>query len=158
MSLFVSAEEMENFTGCKTSAAQEFALKKHRIKHFVNIKGVVLARAEYERTPDQNRPNKAIPTSEEINDLPAMPRSQVGIYFLYQGLLVVYVGKTTEFYGRMSSHAAGEFIFDSIRFLPLAESALDMMEREYIARFAPMYNKMHNKRIGTKSAAPTCVD
>lgn len=145
MSLFVTDDELEQFTGCKTQGAQELALKARKIKHFKNIKGVVLARHEFEGTPEAKRPVDVIPSANEIYKLTAMPRNGVGIYFLCQGKEIVYVGKTTNFFSRMSRHDGSNYEFDCIRFLPSKENKLDALEREYIARFKPKFNKMHNR-------------
>ncbi len=142
-SLFVTDEELERFTGCKTKGAQELCLKRRRIKHFKNLKGLVLVRAIHDQVPENGRPNDVLPSEKEIKALPALPRAMVGIYFLCQGSDVVYVGKTTNFYSRMGSHVDGKFEFDNMRFLPAHAKNLDAMEREYIARFCPKYNIAH---------------
>jgi hypothetical protein len=147
MSIFVSKKELEEFTGCKTPAAQILAMKHRRIKHFENDKGPVLTRVEHDRTPAEKRPTDVIPSEQDIRCLAPMPRNGVGIYFLFDGKEIVYIGKTTNLFGRIGSHTTGEYVFDSIRFLPVKEKDLDVMEREYIARFKPKYNKMHNKQV-----------
>lgn len=142
-SLFIEDAELEAFTGCKTKGAQEICLKRKRIKHFKNLKGLVLVRAVYNQVPQEKWPNDVLPSNSEILGLDELPRSMIGVYFLCQGKTVVYVGKTTNFYGRMGSHADSNYEFDNVRFLPVHIKNLDAIEREYIVRFCPKYNIAH---------------
>ena len=68
-----------------------------------------------------------------------------GIYFLMDGLELVYIGKTTKLAGRITSHK-GEIVnqkqFDSLFFLPLENNwEMNVLETIYIDIYKPKYNK-----------------
>ncbi|MPY70858.1 MAG: helix-turn-helix domain-containing protein [Alphaproteobacteria bacterium] len=63
------------------------------------------------------------------------------VYFLCSAEEVVYVGKSTEVYERISNHAReGKRRFSRVFMLSCAPRDLDYLERRYIAKFQPRYN------------------
>lgn len=63
-----------------------------------------------------------------------------GIYFLIRSGDIVYVGKTTDVFLRLSKHRRDGKVFDSYNFMPCDESDLDELERLYIEAFLPKGN------------------
>lgn len=143
--MFANNEDLEKVTGCKTAGARLLILKARKIKHFLNADNKpVVPRSAIEGVASQR--SSIVPSNEAIAALQAMPRNGSGIYFLCHGEMVVYVGKTTNFFSRMSAHDGGQNDFDSVKFLSAPVGRLDALEREYIARFCPKYNKAHNRK------------
>lgn len=70
--------------------------------------------------------------------LPA-PKS-CGIYFLIRKGEIVYVGKTTDVFQRLSKHRRDGKLFDAYNFMPCREGQLDELESRYIAAFLPLGN------------------
>jgi hypothetical protein len=142
---FATPRKISEFTECKTVEAQSLVLKVLRIPHVIGARKNPIARSNDLNQKADIGPADIIPSCAEIRLLRSMPRHGVGIYFLCQDEKIVYVGKTTNFFIRMRNHALGEFEFSGVKFLPCAESRLDILEREYIVRFKPKYNVVHNK-------------
>lgn len=68
------------------------------------------------------------------------------IYFLFDGDEVVYVGRTTFGIDRVYRHrteAGGYKKFDSVTMLACELRELEEMERKWIKRLQPRYNKYH---------------
>lgn len=63
---------------------------------------------------------------------------QVGLYFLLDGPIIVYIGATTDFPRRMLSHADKKF--NRIRFIPCDKDKRYVYERRLLAFFKPKYN------------------
>jgi hypothetical protein len=64
-----------------------------------------------------------------------------GIYFLFLHDILVYVGQAVNVYTRIGVHLSyPEKIFDSWVFLPASKDELNVLERAYIAHYAPPYN------------------
>ena len=66
------------------------------------------------------------------------------VYFLFDGDEVVYVGRTTYGIDRVYRHrteAGGYKEFDSVTMLECDLDELDEMERKWIKRLQPRYNK-----------------
>ena len=64
-----------------------------------------------------------------------------GIYFLWRGNVIVYVGQTRAGFGRIATHIAqSQKVFDGVSFLRCEADQLDEVERKYIDRFMPEYN------------------
>lgn len=62
------------------------------------------------------------------------------VYFLYHGKEIVYIGKTTNLWSRMSSHH-GQKVFDHFSYLACVESELDELERRAILKYRPKLNR-----------------
>ncbi|MBZ9649415.1 hypothetical protein K9B33_17915 [Sphingobium sp. 3R8] len=64
-----------------------------------------------------------------------------GIYFLWRGDTVVYVGQTRTGYLRIASHLANSAMaFDAVGFMRCDAESLDAAERAYLDRLLPEYN------------------
>jgi hypothetical protein len=70
-------------------------------------------------------------------------RKEPGIYFLYQSGRIVYVGKTTNFSGRLASHMFRK-TFDAFSFLPIPLDQVEVLEARLIAQLRPPLNVMGN--------------
>lgn len=76
------------------------------------------------------------PNAKKITDF-----GVCGIYFLLQGEEVVYIGKSKNFWLRLSDHFNSDKKFDNIYFLPAKEEILLRLEEKYILEYKPLYNK-----------------
>lgn len=79
------------------------------------------------------------------NIAPSSPRYTVlpvcGIYFLWKGSEIVYVGKSTDCHFRAIRHAKeGEKHFDSYTILECKPEKLDHLENYYVLTYTPQYN------------------
>ena len=82
---------------------------------------------------------------EEIKDLKRYEvlESDVGVYFLYKGDEIVYVGQSICVWRRINTHIQEGFKdFDSYSVLPCDEDKLQETEMFYIFALQPKYNKM----------------
>ena len=68
-------------------------------------------------------------------------RAACGIYFLIKDKKVVYVGKSTDLFSRISDHKR-KTGFDSFSFLPCERGDLDRLEMAYILALMPKYNRL----------------
>jgi hypothetical protein len=73
----------------------------------------------------------------------AFPRGAC-VYFLILSGAVVYVGKTLKMATRLGKHLEDKE-FDSICYVSVMESEIDITEQAYIRHFKPMYNKITYK-------------
>jgi hypothetical protein len=65
-----------------------------------------------------------------------------GIYFLWFGNEIVYVGQSRNITQRVFQHVQdGTKRFDGLSFLPVKPSLLNKFERRYIERLLPRYNQ-----------------
>lgn len=86
--------------------------------------------------------------------------SHSGIYFLWKGDRIVYVGQTRTGYHRIASHMANSAMdFDAVGFVRCAREDLDKVEREYLDRLLPDLNadpitNMLRRRRAARSAKP----
>lgn len=84
----------------------------------------------------------------ELNNLPRhsfrdADRLQ-GLYFLYLGDDLVYIGKSNNIRGRLIQHIdAGDKDFDSWSYFEMDVPSCIQAERELIQRFRPKYNLVH---------------
>lgn len=86
-----------------------------------------------------------IPQGIAISIPDLTPLSCSGVYFLYQGSVVVYVGQAVDIRRRLAGHIAeGVKVFDGISFVPCAPSGLLTAERRYIQKLRPIYNVVSN--------------
>ena len=67
--------------------------------------------------------------------------SDSGVYFLYQGDEIVYVGQAMSVYSRVGVHKkTGEITFDSFSFISLDIEEADAVESRYILELQPKHN------------------
>jgi len=78
----------------------------------------------------------------------AAPQTGCGVYFLYQGEDVVYVGQSVTIASRVGWHTE-EKAFDSYAWIAVPEELLDAVERHYIELLKPPLNKL-NQRASTE--------
>ena len=62
-----------------------------------------------------------------------------GVYFLFDGDDLVYIGKSIECRARIESHKKTKK-FDSYHILQMQESEIDEAEKKYISKYKPRYN------------------
>lgn len=65
---------------------------------------------------------------------------QRGLYFLFDGDELVYVGQTEDLDARLSVHRKSEKKWNSYAFLPCFLENMDSLEARYIIRYSPRYN------------------
>lgn len=65
---------------------------------------------------------------------------QCGIYFLFKGKKIVYIGQSKQAFTRVKQHHANLMDYDNIRFVPCEPSALSDYENYCIRKFKPLYN------------------
>lgn len=76
----------------------------------------------------------ALPSLDEL--------AQSGVYFLHHEGEIVYVGKGVDMRKRVSDHIGEGFkVFDAVSFHPCPLEKLDAIERRYIKKHLPKYNK-----------------
>lgn len=76
--------------------------------------------------------------------------SKPGIYILFVGDRVTYVGQSQNVMARIASHASKGRLFDSYYVIPCVPDDLDRLERHYIESLTPAENKM--LVVGVKAA------
>ena len=141
--MFLSESEVIELTGCKTAKAQAEWLKRNNIKHHENASRVVVVRKIAEHA--SARPCKKYDLRPSIADITAgkagkfFSRSEHGIYLLWQGDVVVYVGRTTNLFSRTTNHQADKE-FDRIQFVKMPRDRQDIYEIELIKTLHPKYN------------------
>lgn len=70
------------------------------------------------------------------------PRQISGIYFLYQGEELIYIGKSKNIFGRVGSHCAHGREFDSWTYAPVEQDEILQAERKAIEKYRPRLNCM----------------
>jgi hypothetical protein len=81
-----------------------------------------------------------IPPSRGLEQLPSETVS--GIYFLWRGSQLIYVGQSRHIAQRVGQHIEeGRKPFDGMSFIRVEISHLNHVERLYIERFLPQYNR-----------------
>lgn len=83
--------------------------------------------------------------TSEIARCRVAPVAHAGVYFLFDGDVIVYVGRSSNVVQRVNSHknhvSQGLKIFDTYAFIPIADEALrEAVERHYIEALEPKYN------------------
>jgi len=63
-----------------------------------------------------------------------------GVYFLFEGDDIVYIGQSRDIHQRITNHYATK-VFDSWNYIKIKPSELDIREAEYIIEYRPIYNK-----------------
>ena len=75
-----------------------------------------------------------------------------GVYFLLDGVEIVYVGQGIDCYRRVCQHyAEGKKKFDAYYIIPCAVEGLDDMEAMYIAKFGPKLNAVKPRDPGKEA-------
>lgn len=64
-----------------------------------------------------------------------------GIYFLFLGDELVYIGRSLNIHRRLQTHEQENWNHYAILATDLREFELDIVERAYISKFKPKYNK-----------------
>lgn len=142
-SMFLSEEELADLTGCRTHWARVKWMQKNGIPHGVRPDGSpIVVREHLQEVAEKRRTwDDPFPSVWDLMMTKSVPRRTCGVYFLFLGKNLVYVGMTTNFFLRMASHMAGEKQFDSVVLLKTPEEDLRGLEGEMIARYQPLYNK-----------------
>jgi len=141
MDTFLNKIEVEKYTGCYSRIGQAHWLRHNNIEHLVNSDGdVLLARGCLDIIKEEKWREKIFLSKVDVLKCTKIPRRGVGIYFLRKRSVILYIGKTTNFFVRMAAHDKGEIPFDSVSFVPTSEMDLDLFEREYILKFKPKYD------------------
>lgn len=74
-----------------------------------------------------------------------------GIYFLFLGKEIIYIGKTTDLASRLIRHDNQLMPYNSVRFIACTENKLHEYETRWIKRFKPKENHTHKGRKKQKS-------
>ena len=69
-----------------------------------------------------------------------------GVYILFMGNVVVYVGESINPYARVCSHIKSEKKFDGFKVIYCKESRRRYWEKKLIEGYLPKYNKTHKIR------------
>tara|TARA_R100000655_G_scaffold53833_1_gene91824 strand:+ start:272 stop:727 length:456 start_codon:yes stop_codon:yes gene_type:complete len=69
-----------------------------------------------------------------------------GVYILFMGNVVVYVGESINPYARVCTHIKSEKKFDGFKVLYCKESRKRYWEKKLIEGYLPKYNKTHKIR------------
>ncbi len=82
-----------------------------------------------------------IPQPVHLSELLKQDLRKTGVYLLYDGDMLVYVGQTRTLKWRLETHLAeGRKVFDSVAFIPCLPCELLDLEGRYIRAYAPKYN------------------
>lgn len=83
-----------------------------------------------------------------------------GVYFLFENDALVYIGCSINVASRIGSHADGRKGYkpDSFFFLPCARKKMARLERKYIEKYSPPFNKMGVKKEKASSKAAIKFD
>ena len=83
-------------------------------------------------------PQELIHHSQELFEFPMILPPCV--YFLLEGIEIVYVGQSINVSARVSQHTQDKD-FSKVLYLPIVKENLDVVERFFIERLQPKYNK-----------------
>jgi hypothetical protein len=76
-------------------------------------------------------------------DFVVLPIPGPGVYMLYQGEEVIYIGQSCKMLGRLGTHST-KMQFDSVRYFEVGNQRDRLaLERSLIREFAPVYNNAH---------------
>ena len=148
--MILSRSDIKDLTGYVRASAQVRWLRTHGWKFVVNRYGPVVAFAERVRKlgPPQQPPLPDVLPIDSIRSLPRdIPSRQGGgIYFLWHGEDLHYIGQTKWFGRRIGDHEyQGRIPFDRVTFMVCAELHRETLEGAYIRAYRPPYNR---KMIG----------
>jgi excinuclease UvrABC nuclease subunit len=90
-----------------------------------------------------------VKTLDEIEASAANYAGMAGIYFLFKGKDLVYVGQSVDVYARLRHHRGGGFKYDAWwdrwAMIECQRGELDAMENAYILALRPRYNQLVRK-------------
>jgi len=103
-----------------------------------------------DRTNEEVEALRRTSKSDKINFLDALTRFEmpnVGVYFLFDGVDLVYIGQTIRGMDRLNDHLNDERkIFDSYSFVKCShQQEAKELEKELIIRYKPPLNKVYAK-------------
>lgn len=78
--------------------------------------------------------------SRHIVHVDDLALTATGVYFLWRGQTIVYVGQSRTGFNRIAQHVASQKRFDGVSFVRCPAADLDRVEREYIDALLPEYN------------------
>ncbi len=88
----------------------------------------------------------SIPDSSEFSQLPTT--TVTGIYFLWAGSRIVYVGQSKKIGQRLCQHIADKTKkFNRFSYVRCDLRRLNSWERHYIDALVPVYNRCHRSRL-----------
>jgi len=90
---------------------------------------------------------------DSLLDNPSIKKlsSFCGIYFLIHNDDIVYIGQSIDIPNRIRQHR-GHYPFDKVHYLEVNKNELTRIEKEYILKYTPRYNKTYlDKNKDTKS-------
>lgn len=102
------------------------------------LKGGALHRRELEKKIGAGGPKLC---AQEILNNRVKVANHSGVYILFSGDMVTYVGQSKNVIKRITSHADKGRRFDSYHVIPCLPCDLDEIERHYIDMLAPPENK-----------------
>lgn len=79
-------------------------------------------------------------------------RKIIGVYFLFNGEQLCYIGQSVDILSRICSHAK-EKVFTSYAFIECQENELNEMEKQYIGKYTPELNRCLNIKHKTEKKA-----
>ena len=114
-------------------------IKKELVEHYDGFK---IVSKFYSFNDDIKKPleipQEIIHHSEELFELPmVLPPC---VYFLIEGVEIVYVGQSVNVSARANQHTQDKD-FSKVLYLPTVKENLDKVERFFIERLQPKYNK-----------------
>ena len=131
LSLRIVADKMET-----THSALRACMKKNGIKARTRAEAISLAVSTGRRSlSKENNPNYKAGLNDKLRDVS-------GIYFLYDGLEIVYMGKATKsMYSRVNSHIKLEKLFDRVVGYEINnDSDIHVIELYLVNKYRPKYN------------------
>ena len=82
--------------------------------------------------------------ANEIIEIKENQKRNIGVYFLYEGERVIYIGKSVNYLIRPFEHKR-EFKFDKVFVFPVPIEFLDFVESAFVGLFRPIKNGYKNK-------------
>jgi hypothetical protein len=152
--MFLSSAELEDLTSCVTPAAQVMWLKANRVRHVVNGRGELIVSPKALNPKRMKAVEAQFPAPADFKRKAHMLNARpIGIYMLLTGrdpapASIIYIGKTNNLFSRLADHTRNKS-FTHVFFIPTPANLLDVAEREYIARYKPLFNVQF---VGTRSA------
>jgi hypothetical protein len=137
-----------SFPDWPTTAAREEA---KRLKRIVDTGGdPALDRRENQVAPTVKLPKDLASGPLSVREILQIPApAKIGIYFLFSGSNLQYVGQSSNVFLRVASHERAKAIpFDHWTFIPASlEKDLDYIEADYIRTHQPPFNRgLRNRR------------
>lgn len=152
MSLFLTADELHDLTGYQRPSAQIRWLSDQQWLFYVARAGRPVVHREYYETRMRA---KAVSESERDKRISCADLAQLtmqhiievrreayrvsGVYFLFKGDDLLYIGQSKNLMRRLGDHAS-QINFDSYAIFPCPSEDLDHTERSLILKFLPPLN------------------